>query len=142
MSALEARISLMNEKVQFRGVARENAPVIMDYIPPFGDSEGYMALELLLMSFGTCAATAVATLLRRLGRQITSFDASASGIRREEHPKSFASIHLQFTLTSPDATDEEMQKAIDLSEQSVCPVWAMVKGNVTVTTGFDIIRSN
>jgi putative redox protein len=142
MSALEARVSLINEKVQFRGIARGNAPVIMDYIPPFGDSEGYMALELLLMSLGTCASTAVATLLRRMGRQVTAFDANASGTRREEHPKCFDSIHLHFTLTSPDAAEEEMQKAIDLSEQSVCPVWAMLKGNVIITTGFDIIRSN
>lgn len=142
MSALETRVSLINEKVQFRGVARDNAPVIMDYIPPFGDSDGYMALELLLMSLGTCAATAVATLLRRMGRQVTAFDANASGIRREEHPKSFESIHLQFTLASPDASAEDIQKAIDLSEQSVCPVWAMLKGNVIITTGFDIIRSN
>lgn len=32
-----------------------------------------------------------------------------------------------------------MRKAIALSEQSLCPVWAMLKGNVTITTEFDII---
>lgn len=140
MSALEAHVTLINEKVQFRGNARDNQPVIMDYIPPFGDSDGYMALELLLMSLATCASTAVASLLRRMEHRIDGFDATASGVRREEHPKSFESISLRFTVSSPDVTEESLHKAIALSEQSVCPVWAMLKGNVTISTEFDIIR--
>lgn len=140
MSTLEAHVTLINEKVQFRGAVRDNEPVIMDYIPPFGDSDGYMALELLLMSLATCASTAVATLLRRMEFGIDGFEATAGGIRREEHPKSFESITLHFTIKSPDVTEDGIRKAIALSEQSLCPVWAMLKGNVTVSAGFDIIR--
>lgn len=140
MSTLEARVSLINEHVQFRGVAGDNDPVIMDYIPPFGDRDGYMALELFLMSLATCAATAVVTLLRKMRRQVTHIEAHASGTRREEHPMSFTTIHLHFLVTSPDVTAEEIQNAINVSEQLVCPVWAMLKGNVTVTAGFEIVR--
>jgi uncharacterized OsmC-like protein len=34
-----------------------------------------------------------------------------------------------------------MQKAITLAEGSVCPVWAMVKGNVEIVTEYKIVAS-
>lgn len=139
MSSLEANVQLINQKMKFRGSLRGNPPVVMDYVPPFGDGEGYMPMELLLMSLGACSGSSIAVLLRRMGKTVSALSVRASGVRREQHPTSFETIDLHFTLQSPDAGDEELRKAIALSEQSLCPVWAMLKGNVTITTGFDII---
>ncbi len=99
-----------------------------------------MPLELVLMSLGTCSGSSVAALLRRMGRTVSALDVHASGVRREQHPTSFESIMLRFALTSPDVEEEDMRKAIQLSEESICPVWDMLKGRVIITTGFDIIR--
>ncbi|MBE0643787.1 MAG: OsmC family protein [Bacteroidetes bacterium] len=140
MSALEANVTLVNDRMQFRGALRDNPPITMDYIPPLGDGDGYMPMELVLMSLGTCSGSSVAALLRRMGRTVSALDVRASGVRREQHPTSFETIALDFTLTSPDATEEDMGKALKLSEDSICPVWDMLKGRVTITTGFDIIR--
>jgi putative redox protein len=130
--ALSVSVNLLNQKVQFSGVARDNQPITVDYYPPLGDGQGYTSLELLLISFSTCVGTAVLALLKKMRKEITGFQINASGVRRETHPTSFETITLDITLHSKDTTDDELTKALKLSEDSICPVWAMIKGNVTV----------
>ena len=132
VNALEASLSLVNSKLHITGRAGNFEPIDTDYIPPYGDGMGYMPLQLFLISFGACAAGAVLTLLRRMQRNIDAFDMKVSGIRRTEHPTSFSEIAVEYIITSRDVTEEDVLKALALSEQSICPVWAMIKGNVEV----------
>lgn len=138
---LEITVNLTNEKVQFTGVAGSNPPIICDYTPPVGDGAGYTGLELLLMSLATCSGTAVVHLLRKMRKTITGFEVHAKGIRREQHPMSFEKISLEFTLHSLDTEDVDMQKAVQLSEKSYCPVWAMLKNNVEVIPRYSVVAS-
>jgi putative redox protein len=131
---LEATVKSANQKVQFIGTVKFKPPITMDYTPPLGDGHGYTSLELLLMSFANCAASTIVPLLRRMRKTITDCTVQAKGIRREEHPTGFRTIHLDFVITSPDVIEADVQKAIQLSEQTYCPVWAMIKGNVEITT--------
>jgi putative redox protein len=138
---LEANVTLTNDKVQFTGVSGSNPAVKFDYTPPIGDGQGYTSLELLLMSLATCSGTSVVVLLRKMRKTVAGFSVNAKGIRRDQNPTSFREISLEFILTSPDAEDHDIEKAIRMSEESFCPVWAMVKGNVEITTAFRIIAS-
>ena len=45
----------------------------------------------------------------------------------------FEKIKFTISVTSADVTDEDMKKAMELAEGKLCPVWAMIKGNVNVT---------
>lgn len=132
VTAIEASLSLVNSKLHIIGQAGNFEPIDTDYIPPYGDGLGYMPLQLFLISFGACAAGAVLTLLRRMQRNIEAFDMNVSGIRRTEHPTSFSEITVEYIITSGDITEQEVHKALALAEQSICPVWAMIKGNVEV----------
>lgn len=78
------------------------------------------------------------TLLRGMHKTITNFEITAKGQRKEEHPTGFKSIHLEISLSSPDATREDVHKVINLAEEKYCPVWSMIKGNTTVETSFTI----
>ncbi len=120
---------------------RTHPPIPIDYIPPFGDGQGYTPLEMLLMSLGACSGGTLGLLLRKAGKTVTGISVTAKGVRREHHPTSFTTIHLEFIVTSADVTDDDMRKSIKLAEESVCPVWAMVKGNAEITTGYRIIAS-
>lgn len=130
--ALAANLSLINQKLHIRAQAGNFEPIDTDYIPPYGDEKGYMPLQLFLISFGACASGAVLTLLRRMQKTITGFDMKINGVRRTEHPTSFSLIKVEYHIKSPDVQPADVDKALALSEQSVCPVWAMVKGNVEV----------
>ena len=138
---VEVTVNLTNQKVQFSGVAGFNPAVICDYKPPLGDGTGYTGLELLLLSLAACSGTSILFLLRKMQKNVTGFEIHATGIRREQHPMSFVKIDLEFTLHSPDTEDADLRKAIQLSEETYCPVWAMLKNNVEVTPRYSVVRS-
>ena len=64
---------------------------------------------------------------------------NAKGLRRDQPPIKFEKIFLEFILNSKDTKDVDIQKAIQLAEESVCPVWQMIKNNVEVVTEYKII---
>jgi len=131
---VEASVSLVNGKVRFTGKAGANPPVTMDYRPPLGDGQGYTGLELLLLSLATCSGTSVVTLLRKMRKDVSGFQVNAKGLRREKHPTSFEKITLEFTLHSSDAQEANLREALRLSEESICPVWAMLKPAVEIVS--------
>jgi len=138
---LEVTVNSTNQKLGYTGVLRSHPPIPIDYIPPLGDGQGYTPLELVLMSLAACSGGTVAFLLRKMGKNISGVKVNAKGIRREQHPTSFQRIILEFILTSEDTKDSDIQKAIQLSEESVCPVWAMLKNNVDIVPEYKIIAS-
>ncbi len=139
----EVTVQLTNHKVQFTGVSKANPerPVAFDYKPPLGDGQGYNGLELLLMSLSGCSGTSVVYLLRKMGKDVAGFTVQAKGLRRTQPPIKFEKIFLEFILQSKDAQDADVQKAIRMSEESVCPVWQMVKNNVEVIARHEITAS-
>jgi len=143
MSELQEKVAvrLINQKVKFTGVSNANPdqPITFDYKPPIGDGEGYNGLELLLMSLSGCSATAIVYLLRKMGKTVSGLELNAKGIRTDQPPIKFEKIYLEFILNSKDIKDADIQKAIQLAEQSVCPVWQMIKNNVEVVTEYKII---
>ena len=137
----EVSVRLINQKVQFTGVSNANPdrPITFDYKPPLGDGLGYNGLELLLMSLSGCSATAIVYLLRKMGKTVSGLEVNAKGIRREKPPIKFEKIFIEFILNSKDTKDSDIQKAIQLAEQSACPVWQMIKNNVEVVPDYKII---
>ncbi len=141
LAPLEVTVNSTNQKLGYTGALRTHPPIPIDYVPPFGDGQGYTPLEMLLMSLCACSGGTIGLLLRKTGKTVAGITVHAKGTRRETHPTSFTAIRLEFTVTSADVTDADLQKAIKLAEESVCPVWAMVKGNAEITTGYKIISS-
>ena len=130
--SLKATVTLVNDKLHFMGTIGSNDPISIDYTPPLGDNLGYTSLELLLMSLGSCIGSAVLVMLRKMGRSVQGLEIKANGIRREQHPTSFSTITLNMVLKSLDVTDAEFEMVIGLSDEKLCPVYAMIKDNVEV----------
>lgn len=137
---LNATVELINNKLNFNGYVEGHEPVSIDYTPPLGDNLGYTSLELLLLSLSTCLGSSVLTFLRKMNKTINGCQISANGIRRQEHPTCFSKINLVIKVTSPDVHETDMIKVIKLSEDTYCPVWAMLKGNVEINTTFVIVK--
>jgi putative redox protein len=136
---LNTSITLINEKLHFKAKVGDNEPISIDYTPPLGDNLGYTSLELLLLSLSSCVGSAVLTFLRKMRKTINGCEIQANGIRKEEHPTCFKSILLTINLKSADITEDDMKKVIKLSEDTYCPVWAMLKGNVEVEVKYNIV---
>jgi putative redox protein len=91
------------------------------------------------MSFAGCSGTAILYLLRKMRKDISGMKVTAKGLRRDQPPIKFEKIFLEFILNSKDTKDDDIKKAIQLAEESVCPVWQMIKNNVEVFTEYKII---
>jgi len=135
---LNASVTLVNDKLHFKTKVGENEPISIDYTPPLGDNLGYTSLELFLLSLSSCIGSSVLTFLRKMRKTITGFEIHSRGIRREEHPTCFKTILLTIVLKSSDTSVEDLKKVVKLSEDTYCPVWAMIKGNVDVEIEYHI----
>ncbi|MDD4494944.1 MAG: OsmC family protein [Eubacteriales bacterium] len=131
---------LINDKVKFSAVSRDNDEIIIDYVKPFGGGEGYTSLELFLLSLATCSGTSITFMLRKMHKDVTGLKITIYGERRAEHPTYFKSILMRIELKSRDVETPDIEKAIKISEDSICPVWNMVKNNVEISCEYEIIR--
>ena len=139
VDTLTVNLHTIDDKVMFSATARKNPEIVIDYFPPIGTGEGYTSLELLMASFGSCVSTAVLTLLRhRMKKAVTGISVEVKGTVREEHPKALAHILLFMKIKAKDLTEADVHEALMVAENSICPVWATIKGNVAVDVETEI----
>lgn len=137
---LTTYVESLDEKFKYAGISRDNPKIQLDYNKPFGDGEGYTPLELFLISFSTCATSSIALVLRRMNHEVKSLKVNTVGERKVEHPTCFSKIILNIELdTNAEKTD--IDKAIKISEEKLCPVWAMIKNNVEVEIEYNLNKT-
>ncbi len=136
---LEISLKTVDDKVKFAAGTEDDPEITIDYFPPVGTGEGYTSLELLMISFTSCVSTLLLHYLRSiLKRNVASLQAKATGNVRSEHPKALSRIQLALAIQSPDAEEGDVKTALKAAEARLCPVWAMIKGNVEVDVTFAI----
>jgi putative redox protein len=139
---LKATVRLINDRLHFSGSVDDNDPVSIDYLPPLGDNLGYTSLELLLLSLSSCLGSAALTFLRRMKKSFSEFRITSHGFRRKEHPTGFSKITMVMHLRSSDISSDDLDKVVKMSEETYCPVWSMLRGNVEVEVKYDITALN
>ena len=137
---LSAKVILQHQ-MRFIGQARSEPPVAIDYLPPLGDGVGLMPLELLLLSLAGGSGQTVIDLLRKMEQPVHGLEVQVRGQRRDEHPTIFTRIELEFIVHGTDVDPAVIARAIELSEERFCPVWAMLKAGTTITSSFQMIES-
>ncbi len=132
ITPIEINLELVNEKVKFTGVskANQNTPITIDYLPPIGDGEGFLGLELLVMSFAGCVSTGIVAILRKMGKNVLGYKMSVTGFKKE-NPVLLEKIIFDIMVESADISEEELQKVVKKAEE-ISPVWIAIKNNVEV----------
>jgi len=97
-------------------------------------------VELLLVALGSCTATDVAGILRKQRQQVTNYVVEVSGIRRDEHPRSYTSMKVHHILTGKSISAKAVAHAIELSDTKYCSVAATLRPAVEIQTSFEIIE--
>lgn len=133
MEPLKIEMQLINDKVKFLGTTETNPAlsVPVDYVPPLGDGEGFLGLELLVVSFAGCVSTAIVGILRRMGKTVNGYRMRASGFRRE-NPLSLESIAFEVELEAPDVSCEALENIIRRARE-ISPVWLALNPAIGVT---------
>lgn len=98
-------------------------------------------VELLMIAVAGCTAVDVVSILRKKRQRITAYKAEITGERRDEHPRSFTSMHVHHLVYGDDVSEQAVAQAIALSDEKYCSVAATVRPTVTITTSFEIVES-
>jgi putative redox protein len=125
-------------KMHFEGRAEFPHSVPLDYAPPLGDGAGLRPMDLILLSLASCSGQTTISLLQKMKQDVKAFSVKAVGTKVEGHPTVFSAIHLTFAVSGTGLDPAMVEKAIRLSEEKYCPVWAMLKPGVRVTSSFEL----
>lgn len=127
--AKESRVDVVFQGgMKFEGLSgRAGTTVAIDFAPEGEAIGGYSPMELLLASLAGCSGQVVVGLLKRMGQEVKDLTVHAHGIKKEIHPTVFTSIELEFEFRGGRVDGPSVEKALQLSEERFCPVWAMLK---------------
>lgn len=105
---------------------------------PHGAKEGLSPVEVLLSSLAACGAVDIVQMLKKRKKQVLDFHIETVGTRQEVTPRWLTAIHCKYIVTSPDVTEDELNKIARLSLEKYCSVASSLKSQITYSV--EIIR--
>ena len=113
--------------------------VEMDYPMGGGSCDAFTPLQLLLASLAGCSGNTMALLVRKQGLQVSGIEVKAQATRREEHPTVLTDISLEFIVRGADLDEAALRRSLVVAEDTLCPVWAMLKPGTPRTSSLTLI---
>ena len=99
---------------------------------------GMKPSELMLVALGSCTAVDVVEILRKKRKKIKALEISVNAEQDQDPPWTFRKIHLKFTVSGDNISEDDLQKAIELSEDKYCSVAATIRGKANITTEYEL----
>lgn len=125
--------------ITFAAKGNSNHWVIMDGSPQFGGSlAGSTPKELLLMALAGCTSSDVIPILNKKRVPLQGFEVRVTGNEREENPKIFTDIHVEYVLYGDDINPADVERAIELSKTKYCSVSAILAASATLSHSYRI----
>jgi putative redox protein len=98
-------------------------------------------LIVFLESMAACSTMDVVSIVRKKRKTIGSLKVHVEAERSEEHPKVITKAKLVYELVSPDAEVEDLERAVDLSQNKYCSASAMFQAaGCEITTESVVLR--
>jgi putative redox protein len=110
-------------------------PIIMD------QPHGVSASDLLPLSLIGCSSYDVVAILEKQRLKVTDLSVSAESTRDPDPPYTYLKIHVHYKVSGWDLDPARVAKAIQLSEEKYCGVFATLKKAVEITSDFEIIET-
>lgn len=137
---MKAEVNYLRKGLQFEGVTQSGQIQTIDDPTETNEPIGPSPMELILQAAAGCTAMDVVLILNKMRRTISDLRILVEANRREEYPRIFTRIHLIFQLTSPDATEAELEKAVKLSQEKYCSVAGMLQPTVKMTYSLELTQ--
>ena len=135
-----AQISLKG-KLAFEGKTESGHSVLMDTKPESGgEGKAPSPMELVIMALGGCTGIDVVSILKKMRVNLESMTINIDSERATEHPKVFTKINLEYNFTGRNIKEDDVKRAIELSQQKYCSVSAMLKETAEITYKWNIIN--
>ena len=122
---------------EFEAVNETGNKVDIDMLPA-DEKQHQSPTQLLLSALTACAAVDIVSMVKKRRKTFVDLSAETTGERRDEHPRGFTKIHMKYIITSPDLTDEEADRIVNLATTKYCSVAASVSAEQTHS--FEVVR--
>ena len=131
-----------SSKRQFVGWDAKGHGVVMDSTPEHGgESTGARPLELFLYALAGCTGMDVVGIMEKQRQQLTDFEIRVEAEQREEYPKYYDRIRIEYVVTGFGLSEPAVQRALQLSQEKYCPVRQMLGPQVHVETSYRIVEA-
>jgi len=131
-----------NGKRRFVGWDEAGHGIVMDSTSAHqGDGSGARPIELVLYALAGCTGMDVISIMEKKRQKVTGFELIVQGTQREEPPKVYTDISVQYVLTGIGLEAAAVERSIQLSEEKYCSVRGMLGPDVRITTSYCIVEA-
>ncbi len=120
--------------MRFESDAPGGTPILLDGKAAAGVSP----VTALLLAAAACSGADVVMILEKMRIELTEFSIEASGVRREQEPRRFITMHLIFRLRGAGVDEARVRRAVELSLEKYCSVVASLAADLPVTYDIDV----
>ncbi|HEX3275037.1 MAG TPA: OsmC family protein [Gemmatimonadales bacterium] len=92
----------------------------------------------LLLAAASCSGADVVSILAKMRVTLHELRIEASGVRREQEPRRYVSLHLAYFLRGDGLDPAKAGRAIELSVTKYCSVIHSLAPDIAVTHGFTL----
>ena len=107
------------------------------------DNVGMRPSQLLMVALGSCSAVDVVGILQKKKYTLHGVDVTVSSEQSDEGwPRPYTAFHIHFTVSGPGIKEEDVQRAIELSEGKYCSVAATLRPGAQITADFEVVDTS
>jgi len=129
--------------ITFVGKTDSNHWITMDGPENLGGSNaGIRPKELLLISLAGCTGSDVASILSKKKVKLDNFEMNITAETAETHPQVYTKIHLEYVFYGKNVQKKDVERAIELSQNTYCSVTAMLQKAMPIEHSYRIIDTN
>lgn len=108
---------------------------------PINKGRGIGASDLLPMSLIGCSAYDVVEILEKQRQELIQLNVTAEAQQDEDPPWKFRRIHIRYQAVGKGLNMEKLAKAVQLSEEKYCAVYATLRDVVEITHEIEVLES-
>lgn len=105
-----------------------------------GTDKGPRPKPLLLLALAGCSGMDVISLLHKMRIFPESFKIDVQGELTSEHPKYYSKILIVYTLKGLSIDNEKVEKAVKMSQDKYCGVFAMLNKSADIDYQINIME--
>lgn len=126
MSTLHEVETSWKEGFEFDSIIDGHHLTIDSSITGGGNDKGPRPKALILSSLGACTGMDIVSLLQKMRVDFSDFALNVKADLRDEHPRIYTHIYLEYKIKVKKEDEEKMHKAVELSKDKYCGVSAML----------------
>jgi putative redox protein len=117
--------------------------LVIDVSDEFGgENNGPRPKKLLLLSLAGCSGMDVISLMDKMRVKYSDLQIMVSADLNDEHPKKYNSITIKYLVKGQSLDKKKIEKAVKLSEEKYCGVWATLRQGVKIKYAIEIEEVN